>query len=70
MIIGEAAARLPQLFRESHAETPWVDIISFRNVAAHAYFALRWQTVWTIVTHEVPKLREQVAAILVSEFPD
>jgi len=70
MIIGEAAARLPQPFRESHAEIAWVDIISFRNVAAHAYFALRWQTVWTIVTQEVPKLRAQVAGILTSEFPD
>ncbi|MBW2011808.1 MAG: DUF86 domain-containing protein [Deltaproteobacteria bacterium] len=30
IIIGEAAARLPMNFRESHHEIEWADIVGFR----------------------------------------
>jgi uncharacterized protein with HEPN domain len=44
-IIGEAAARLPKEFRKRHPEIEWEDIIGFRNVAVHAYFAMEWSIV-------------------------
>jgi uncharacterized protein with HEPN domain len=39
-VTGEAAARLPQAFREAHPQVEWRDIVAFRNIAVHAYFAV------------------------------
>ena len=41
-VIGEAASRLPKEFTIRLPEIPWVDIIAFRNIAVHEYFAIRW----------------------------
>lgn len=69
-VIGEAAARLPPEFCESYREIPWQEIVAFRNIAVHAYFAVEWSTVWFTATEEAPLLRHQVAEILAREFPD
>ncbi len=69
-IIGEAAARLPPLFREHHDDIPWADITAFRNIAVHAYFAVDWSIVWVTATQDAPELREKVAAILEAEYED
>ncbi len=69
-IIGEAASRLASEFRDRHAEIEWADIIGFRNIAIHAYFAVDWSIVWFTATKEVPELREKLADILAKEYPD
>jgi uncharacterized protein with HEPN domain len=68
-IIGEAAARIAAGFREEHPEVEWADIIAFRNVVVHEYFALRWPTIWDTATEDVPALRRKIAEILSREFP-
>ena len=68
-VIGEAAARLPAEFSERHFQIPWRDIVAFRNIAVHAYFAVEWPIVWVAATEEAPLLRDQVAGILAQEFP-
>ena len=40
-VIGAAAARLSHTFREAHSQAEWRDIIAFRNIAVHAYFAVQ-----------------------------
>ncbi len=70
MVIGEAAARLPKEFTSRFPEIPWVDIIAFRNIAVHEYFAIRWDIVWIAATEEVPALKEQIEQILRAEFAD
>jgi uncharacterized protein with HEPN domain len=67
-VIGEAAARLPKEFTNRFPEIPWVDIVAFRNIAVHEYFAIRWDIVWTAATEEVPVLKEQIEKILREEF--
>ncbi len=69
MIIGEAAARIPEEVRRRRPEVPWADIADFRNVAARGYFTMDWSIVWTIASEQVPELRRQVAAILDREPP-
>lgn len=64
IVIGEAASRLPRTFTEQHPEIPWPDIIAFRNIAVHEYFAVDWRIVWVTATQEVPLLREQMARLL------
>src|SRR5690349_11426062 len=55
-IIGEAAARLPKEFQTRHAEIEWADIVGFRNIAVHAYFAVEWPIVWVTATKDAPAL--------------
>lgn len=64
VVIGEAASRLSRRFREAYPEITWPDIIGFRNLAVHAYFAVSWPIVWVTATEDVPALREQIARIL------
>ena len=66
--IGEAAARLPESFRDRHSEIPWAQIVSFRNILVHAYFSVLWDIVWETAEAEVPDLRTKVATILENEF--
>jgi uncharacterized protein with HEPN domain len=66
-VIGEAAARLSQTFREAHPQVEWRDIIAFRNIAVHAYFAVQWDIVWATATDDVLVLRRQVLEILQAE---
>lgn len=69
-VIGEAASRLPKEFTNCFPEIPWVDIIAFRNIAVHEYFAIRWDIAWTAATEEVPALKEQIEKILREEFAE
>lgn len=69
-VIGEAAARLPQYFRQRHPEIEWDDIVGFRNIAVHAYFAVDWPIVWVAATQDAPDLRRRIAEILALEYPE
>lgn len=64
IVIGEAAARLPNTFTSQHPEIPWSDIVAFRNIAVHEYFAVDWRIVWVTATQEVPFIREAIARLL------
>ena len=70
IVIGEAAARLPKEFRDRHAEIEWADIVAFRNIAVHEYFAVSWPIVWVTATQDVADLRHKVTKILAEEFAD
>ena len=69
-VIGEAASHLPKKFTNRFPEIPWMDIISFRNIAVHEYFAIRWDIAWIAATEETPALKEQIEKILKDEFQD
>lgn len=69
-VIGEAAAHLPKDFTKRFPEIPWVDIVGFRNIAVHEYFAIRLDIAWVAATDEVPVLKKQIEKILRDEFQD
>lgn len=70
-VIGEAAARLPVEFYARYPEIPWRDIVAFRNIAVHAYFAVEWPIVWVAATEEAQRLKHQIDEILSRDFaPD
>jgi len=68
-LIGEAAARVSEQLRDGHPEIPWPKIVAFRNILIHSYFGIDWDVVWKAATDQVPVLNDQIAAILVAEFP-
>ena len=49
-------------------QSPWADIVAFRNVVVHQYFGLSWKLIWDTATRDVPELERQVIGILESEF--
>ena len=57
-------------FREQHSEVEWADIVGFRNIAVHEYFAVSWSIVWVTAMHDVPNLRRKVARILAEKYAE
>ena len=66
-VIGEAAARLSARFRKQHSSVPWADIVGFRNIVVHSYFAVDWEIVWVAATKDAPELRRVVQTLLDAE---
>jgi len=55
-IIGEAARRVSEPFREAHPEIPWQTIIAQRNVLAHEYGEIRQDLMWRVATTRMGEL--------------
>lgn len=68
IVIGEAAAHLSNEFRKKHDNIEWEDIVGFRNIAVHQYFAVLWQIVWDTAIQDVPDLRLKITQILADEY--
>lgn len=63
-IIGEAVKNLPDDFKAQHPEIPWKQIAGTRDNLIHEYFGVDPRTVWSIITDDLPKLREQINDLL------
>jgi uncharacterized protein with HEPN domain len=63
-IIGEAANRLDQKFRNTHPEIEWNRIRGFRNRIVHEYFGIDHRIVWTIVESYLDDLIKAVETII------
>lgn len=68
-LVGEAATRLPVAWRESHHQVPWRQIIAMRNVMIHGYDVVLPEVLWNVATSDVPKLREEIKALLENGGP-
>lgn len=55
-IIGEAVKSLPEDWKKSEPEIPWRQIAGFRDVLAHACFAVDPSVVWAAATEKAPAL--------------
>jgi uncharacterized protein with HEPN domain len=55
-IIGEAANRLPEDFKDAHPEIDWHRIRGFRNRIVHDYFGIDYSIVWEIKKSYLPQL--------------
>ena len=56
-IIGEAANRLPDEFKEKHSEVEWYKVVGLRHRIVHEYFGIDLQIIWQILNKDLPKLR-------------
>ena len=55
-IIGEAANRLPEDFKDSHPEIDWHRIRGFRNRIVHDYVGIDYSIVWQIKNTFLPEM--------------
>ncbi len=59
-IIGEAASRLSNEFRETKSNIPWGEIIGMRNILIHNYFGTDLESIWDAIDEDFPKLKEKL----------
>ena len=69
-IIGEAARRLSDGFREKHPEIPWRPIISTRHILSHEYDVINDETIWRVATIHVPALVDLLKPLIPPIPPD
>ncbi len=55
-LIGEAAMHIPDSVRSAHPEIPWRMIIATRNRLIHGYLGIDDDTLWSIISEDVPEL--------------
>ncbi len=58
-IIGEAANRLPEEFKDKHPEINWFRIRGFRNRIVHDYMGIDYEIVWTIIEKDIDGLASE-----------
>ncbi|HYH83511.1 MAG TPA: HepT-like ribonuclease domain-containing protein [Longimicrobium sp.] len=61
-VLGEAAGRVGEAFRQRHPEIPWSSIVGLR--VTHRYDRVNLDEVWTVATEDAPRLLLQVQALL------
>jgi len=59
-LIGEAAMHVPNEVREDNPAIPWRMIIATRNRLIHGYLGIDNDTLWSIISDNVPTLLEEL----------
>jgi uncharacterized protein with HEPN domain len=62
-IIGEAASKLDQEFRDRYPDIPWPQIVAMRNVIAHEYFGIDLDEVWQVMEWDLSDLKQKLNRI-------
>ncbi len=62
-VIGEAANRLPDKFRNQYPLIPWNKIVGMRNVLIHEYDSIDLDRVWETIQKDIPKLEGYIKSI-------
>lgn len=63
-VIGEAARKISDEFRNKHPEIPWKMIWDMRNVLIHDYTGVEYPTVWKTIQKDIPDLRQMVDSLI------
>ena len=69
-LIGEAATHIPSPVRKAYPDIPWRRIIALRNRLIHGYLGIDNDTIWSIITTDVPDLIPKLQAIKEKEAED
>jgi uncharacterized protein with HEPN domain len=64
VVMGEAARRLSQEFRDRQPDVPWRDIIGMRSIVAHGYDQIDDDELWQVIDHDLPVLLPKLETIL------
>jgi uncharacterized protein with HEPN domain len=59
-LIGEAATHVPDDVRQNCPNIPWRLMVATRNRLIHGYLGIDNDTVWSIITVDIPTLLEHL----------
>ncbi|MFM2048657.1 MAG: hypothetical protein RI955_1205 [Bacteroidota bacterium] len=63
-IIGEAATKLPEEFKDTNQQINWHRIKGMRNRMAHDYRNVNISIIWETIEMDLAELKEQIKLIL------
>ena len=63
-IIGEATKNLDIDFRLKYNSVPWSYMAKLRDKIIHHYQGVDYETIWNIITQEIPELHFQINQII------
>ena len=66
-IIGEAVKNIPRDIRAKYPAVNWSKIAGFRDIAAHQYFGIKLDVVWSIYQQDLSPLKAQITSVLEQE---
>jgi uncharacterized protein with HEPN domain len=62
-IVGEAASRLPDEFKERHPAVEWHKVVGLRHRIVHEYFGIDVAIIWQILQKDLPLLKQTLSGI-------
>jgi len=63
-VIGESSNRVSDEVKLKYPELPWHKMRGLRNRIVHNYDNIDYMIIWNVLKNEIPKLIEQVEAII------
>jgi len=63
-ILGEAAGRISEEFRQAHPAIDWRTIVGLRNILIHRYDQIQQDILWNIIATELVNLLVQLEPLL------
>ncbi|SPF52730.1 conserved hypothetical protein [Candidatus Sulfopaludibacter sp. SbA4] len=63
-VLCESTQRIGEPHKQRHPEINWPSIAGMRNVLVHDYFEVDFETVWQVVTRDLPPLENAMSGIL------
>ena len=62
-LIGESATHIPDAVRAANPQIPWRLVIATRNRLIHGYLGIDNDTLWSIITSDIPVLLPNLIAL-------
>ena len=63
-VIGEAAKRIPEKYRQEHPSIPWRELAGFRDVLIHQYEGVSVAEIWRVIEKNLEPLLLAIKVIL------
>ena len=63
-ILGEAATKLPESFRQKYSDIAWRQMIGMRNLLIHNYQGVNINLIWDTIITDLPPLHLAMDIIL------